>query len=91
MGLSEKIVLFVVAIILVIILSSASFGRKDRTKYLKDRYDAALRGNDKAAAWGAGREYYTHVKGKRLNDKDEEVIASEVAAAMGDDEDQGDQ
>jgi hypothetical protein len=90
MGLSEKIILFVVAIILVIALSSASFGRKDRTKYLKDRYEAALRGNDKAAAWGAGREYYTHLKGKRLSEKDEEVIASEVGM-MGGDEDQGDQ
>ena len=89
MSLSEKISLFVVAIILVIILSSASFGRKDRTRYLKDRYEAALKGNDKAAAWGAGREYYTHLKGNRLNAKDEEVIAGEIEAAMGADE--GDQ
>lgn len=91
MGLTEKLILFLIAIILVIILSSASFERKDRTKYLKDRYEAALQGNDKAAAWGAAREYYTHLKGKRLNAKDDEEIAIEIAAAMGSDEDQADQ
>jgi len=79
MNLGEKIILFVIAIVLVILLSSASFGRKDRTKYLKDRYEAALRGKDKAAAWGAGREYYSHLKGGKLSAEDEETIATDVA------------
>ena len=79
MTLSEKIILFVIALVLLIVLSSASFGRKDRTKYLKDRYEAALKGNDKAAAWGAGREYYSHLRGGgRLTAEDEARIAADI-------------
>jgi len=82
MDLTEKIILFTVAIVLVIVISSASYNRKDKVRYLKDRYDSALKGKDKAAAWGAGREYYSHLNGGKLNQEIEDLIATDIAAIM---------
>ena len=63
MGLTEKILLLAFGLLLIIFIAVANLNRSDKLKQLKEKYEAALQGEDRELAIEAGKEYYRFLRG----------------------------
>lgn len=79
MGLTEKIFLLALGLLVIILVSATCMNRNDALKQLKEKYDAALLGTDREAALEAGRAYYRSLRGRELIPADEEAILQDIA------------
>jgi hypothetical protein len=79
MGLTEKILLLALGFLLIIFIAVANLNRSDKLKQLKEKYEAALHGEDRESAIGAGKEYYRFLRGSELTIEDERAILKDTA------------
>jgi hypothetical protein len=79
MSLTEKILFLAFGFLIIIFISVASLNKTDALKMLKDKYQAALAGDDREAAIAAGQAYYRSLRGGELTIEDERAIFREVA------------
>lgn len=79
MNLTEKIFVLGLGLLVIILVSVTYLNKNDAVKQLKERYEAALLGTDKEAAWEAGRAYYRSLRGRELSAADEEAILKDIA------------
>jgi hypothetical protein len=85
MGLTEKILLLSLGLLIIIFVAVGAINRNDTLKQLKDRYDQALQGTDKDEAWEAGSAYYRCLHGNNeLTVDDELAIFKEISSIMKD-------
>jgi secreted Zn-dependent insulinase-like peptidase len=85
MGLTEKILVLAVGLLIIIFVAVGVINRTDTLKQLKDKYDEALRGTDKDEAWEAGSAYYKCLRGNNeLTVDDELTIFKEISSVMQD-------
>lgn len=79
MGLTEKIFLLGLGLLVIILLSVTYLNKNDALKQLKEKYEAALLGTDREAAFEAGRAYYSSLRGRELSAADEQAILQDMA------------
>lgn len=79
MSLTEKILFLAFGFLLIIFISVGYLNKTDALKILKDKYESALAGDDRAAAIAAGQAYYRSLRGGELTIEDERAILSDVA------------
>ena len=85
MGLTEKILVLAAGLLIIIFVAVGVINRTDTIKQLKDKYDEALRGTDKDAAWEAGAAYYKYLRGNNeLTVEDELAIFNDISSVMKD-------
>jgi len=80
MSLTERILFLAFGFLVIIFISVSYLNKTDKLKMLKDKYEAALAGNDREAAMAAGQAYYRSLRGGgELTIEDERAILNEVA------------
>ncbi len=79
MTLTEKILFLGFGFLVIIFISVNYLNKTDALKMKKDKYEAALAGNDRAAAIAAGEVYYRALRGGELTIEDERAILRDVA------------
>ncbi|MFL5744653.1 MAG: hypothetical protein ACJ751_08315 [Niastella sp.] len=79
MSLTEKILFLAFGFLVIIFISVAYLNKTDALKMLKDKYEAALAGDDREAAIAAGQAYYRSLRGDELMIEDERAILRDVA------------
>lgn len=79
MGLTEKLLFVAFGLLIIIFISVGFLNKSDKLKMLKDKYDAALQGDDRAEAIAAGEAYYRALRGGELTLTDERAILKDVA------------
>ncbi|MBO9199770.1 MULTISPECIES: hypothetical protein [Niastella] len=80
MTLTEKILFLAFGFLIIIFISVGYLNKTDALKLLKDKYEAALGGNDREAAIAAGQAYYRSLRGGgELSIEDERAILRDVA------------
>ena len=79
MTLSEKLLFVAFGFLIIIFISVGFLNKSDKLKMLKDKYDAALQGDDREEAIAAGEAYYRALRGGELTLTDERAILKEVA------------
>ncbi|SEN32688.1 hypothetical protein [Niastella yeongjuensis] len=79
MSLTEKILFLAVGFLIIIFISVGYLNKTDALKMLKEKYEAALDGDDREAAIAAGQAYYRSLRGGELTIEDERAILREVA------------
>jgi len=79
MSLTEKILFLAFGFLIIIFISVGYLNKTDALKMLKDKYEAALAGDDREAAIAAGQAYYRSLRGGELTIEDERAILREVA------------
>jgi len=77
----ETLIGLAIVIAIIYFLGKAGNARNQKIEKLKDQYDNALRGTNKAAALTAGRAYYAALRGpgKSLTIYDEQAIGNDIA------------
>jgi len=80
MGLTEKILLLAFGLLLIIFIAVANLNRSDKLKQLKEKYEAALQGEDRELAIEAGKEYYRFLRGSDLTIEDERAILKDISS-----------
>ncbi|WP_205508103.1 hypothetical protein [Longitalea arenae] len=79
MSLTEKILFLSFGLLLIIFISVGYLNKSDALKLLRDKYDAALAGDDREAAIAAGQAYYRSLRGGDPTPEDEMTILKDVA------------
>jgi hypothetical protein len=79
MSLTEKILFLAFGLLLIIFISVGYLNKSDALKMLRDKYEAALAGDDREAAIAAGQAYYRSLRGGDLTLEDERTILKDVA------------
>ena len=79
MSLTEKLLFLAVGFLIIIFISVGYLNKTDALKMLKDKYEAALAGDDREAAIAAGQAYYRSLRGGELTIEDERAILRDVA------------
>jgi hypothetical protein len=79
MSLTEKIFFLAFGFLIIIFISVGYLNKTDALKMLKDKYEAALAGDDRETAIAAGQAYYRSLRGGELTIEDERAILREVA------------
>lgn len=79
MSLTEKLLFLSFGMLLIIFISVGYLNKSDALKLLRDKYDAALAGDDREAAIAAGHAYYRSLRGGELTLEDERAILKDVA------------
>jgi hypothetical protein len=79
MGLTEKMLFLAVGLLIVIFIGVGYLNKSDALKVLKEKYEAALAGDDRAEAIAAGEAYYRSLRGGELTLDDERAILRDVA------------
>jgi hypothetical protein len=79
MGLTEKLILLGVGMILIIVIAVIIYNRNDTRQQLKEEYEVALKGMDRTRAVEAGKAYYKFLRGNELTIEDERIILKETA------------
>jgi hypothetical protein len=79
MTLTEKILFVAFGLLIIIFIAVGSLNKSDAVKLLKEKYEAALQGEDRAAAIAAGQAYYRSIRGGELTIEDERAILRDVA------------
>jgi hypothetical protein len=79
MTLTEKILFLAFGFLIIIFISVAYLNKTDALKMLKDKYEAALAGDNREAAIAAGQAYYRSLRGGELTIEDERAILRDVA------------
>ena len=78
MGLKEKIFVLGLGLLVIILIAVKFLNQNDALRLAKERYEAALLGNDKEAAVEAGRAYYKELRGRELTEAEEAIILQET-------------
>ena len=79
MSLTEKIMFLAFGFLIIIFISVGYLNKTDALKLLKDKYEAALAGDNREAAIAAGQAYYRSLRGGELTIEDERAILRDVA------------
>jgi hypothetical protein len=79
MSLTEKILFLAFGFLVIIFISVGYLNKTDALNMLKDKYEAALAGDDREAAIAAGQAYYRSLRGGELTFDDERAILREVS------------
>ena len=79
MSLTEKILFLSFGLLIIIFIAVGSLNKTDALKLLKDKYEAALAGDNRAEAVAAGEAYYRSLRGGELTIEDERMIFRDVA------------
>ena len=79
MSLTERILFLAFGFLIIIFISVSYLNKTDALKMLKDKYEAALAGDDREAAIAAGQAYYRSLRGGELTIEDERMILRDVA------------
>jgi len=79
MTLTERILFLAFGLLVIIFISVAYLNKTDGLKLLKDKYEAALAGEDREEAIAAGQAYYRSLHGGELTIEDEQAIFRDVA------------
>ena len=80
MGLTEKILFLSFGLLLIIFIAVGYLNKTDGLTLLKEKYEAALEGEDREQAIAAGQAYYRSLRGGgELSLEDERAILRDVA------------
>ena len=79
MSLTERILFLAFGFLIIIFISVSYLNKTDALKMLKDKYEAALAGDNREAAIAAGQAYYRSLRGGELTIEDERMILRDVA------------
>jgi hypothetical protein len=79
MSLTEKLLFFAFGFLIIIFIAVGSLNKSDKLKLLKEKYEGALQGTDKAEAIEAGQAYYRFLRGGELTIEDERAIFKDTA------------
>ena len=79
MSLTEKILFLAVGLLIIIFIAVGYLNKTDALKLLKDKYETALAGDNRAEAIAAGMAYYRSLRGGELTIEDERMILRDVA------------
>lgn len=79
MSLTDKLLFVAFGFLVIIFIAVGSLNKSDKLKLLKEKYEAALAGTDRAEAIAAGQAYYRSLRGGELTIEDERNILKEVA------------
>ena len=80
MGLTEKMIMLVVGLLVITFIAVAIYNKNDALKQLKENYEKALQGTDREKAQQAGEAYYRSLRGGELSKVDEQLIIRDIAA-----------
>ena len=79
MSLTEKLLFVAFGFLLIIFIAVGFLNKSDALKLLKEKYEAALQGDDRADAIAAGQAYYRSLRGGELTFEDESAILEDTA------------
>lgn len=79
MTLTEKLLFLGFGFLIIIFIAVGIINKNDKLKMLKEKYDEALQGNDRAEAIAAGEAYYRSLRGADLSLDDERRILRDVS------------
>jgi hypothetical protein len=79
MSLTEKLLFVAFGFLLIIFIAVGYLNKSDAVKLLKEKYEAALEGDDRAEAIAAGQAYYRSLRGGELTIEDERIILKDTA------------
>lgn len=79
MSLTEKLLFVAFGFLIIIFIAVGVINKSDKLKMLKEKYDEALQGEDRAEAIAAGEAYYRSLRGGELTVEDERHILRDVA------------
>ena len=79
MSLTEKLLFVAVGFLIIIFIAVGVINKSDKLKMLKEKYDEALQGEDRAEAIAAGEAYYRSLRGGELSLDDERRILRDVS------------
>ena len=79
MSLTEKLLFVAFGFLIIIFIAVGVINKSDKLKMLKEKYDEALQGNDRAEAIAAGEAYYRSLRGGEMSIEDERRILRDVA------------
>jgi hypothetical protein len=79
MSLTQKLLFIAIGFLIIIFIAVAIINKSDKLKTLKEKYDEALQGNDRAEAIAAGEAYYRALRGGELSLEDERRILRDVS------------
>lgn len=79
MSLTDKLLFVAFGFLIIIFIAVGSLNKSDKLKLLKEKYEAALLGTDRADAIAAGQAYYRFLRGGELTIEDERNILKDTA------------
>jgi hypothetical protein len=79
MSLTEKLLFVAFGFLIIIFIAVGVINKSDKLKMLKEKYDEALQGDDRAEAITAGEAYYRSLRGGEVTIEDERRILRDVA------------
>lgn len=79
MTLTEKLLFVAFGFLIIIFIAVGVINKSDKLKMLKEKYDEALQGEDRAEAIAAGEAYYRSLRGGEVSMDDERRILRDVA------------
>jgi hypothetical protein len=79
MSLTEKLLFVAFGFLIIIFIAVGVLNKSDKLKMLKEKYDEALQGDDRAVAIAAGEAYYRSLRGGDVSLEDERRILRDVA------------
>jgi len=79
MSLTEKILFLAFGLLIIIFIAVGYLNKTDALKLLKEKYEEALAGDNRAEAIAAGQAYYRSLRGGELTIEDERMILRDVA------------
>jgi hypothetical protein len=79
MSLTEKLLFVAFGFLIIIFIAVGVINKSDKLKMLKEKYDEALQGEDRAEAIAAGEAYYRSLRGGEISIEDERRILRDVA------------
>lgn len=78
MSLTEKLLFVAFGFLIIIFIAVGVINKSDKVKMLKEKYDEALQGEDRAEAIAAGEAYYRSLRGGEVSIEDERRILRDV-------------
>ncbi|HEY8897977.1 MAG TPA: hypothetical protein VIM79_24295 [Niastella sp.] len=79
MTLTEKLLFVAFGFLIIIFIAVGVINKSDKLKMLKEKYEEALQGEDRAEAIAAGEAYYRALRGGEVSMEDERRILRDVA------------
>ncbi len=79
MSLTEKLLFVAFGFLIIIFIAVGVINKSDKLKMLKEKYEEALQGEDRAEAIAAGEAYYRSLRGGEVTIEDERRILRDVA------------
>ena len=79
MSLTEKLLFVAFGFLIIIFIAVGAINKSDKVKMLKEKYEEALQGEDRAEAIAAGEAYYRSLHGGEVTIEDERRILRDVS------------